>query len=230
MTYRGYRRVFAISHGVQDALTKWQPQLASRCKVIYNGVPAAFNEPRHKAAADPQVILSVGNLRTAKNYPLMLRAFAALARSDCEYWIAGDGPDKAALVALTRDLGISAQVRFLGHVTPLQQTLEQADVFLMASRWEGFGLAAVEAMNASLPLVISDIPGLRELNDHRRPCAITVDPASAASIAAGLRQLLDDPGQRRVLGQAAWARSARFSLQRMVDSYRDEYDALAHPQ
>jgi glycosyltransferase involved in cell wall biosynthesis len=55
---------------------------------------------------------------------------------------------------------MGSKVKFLGYVADIQPLLEQADIFLIASRWEGFGLAAVEAMNASLPVVASEVDGL----------------------------------------------------------------------
>ena len=156
----------------------------------------------------------------------MLSAVAHLGEQDFEYWIAGSGEKLVRLQRMTASLGIDEKVRFLGHVADLTPILEQADIFLMASKWEGFGLAAVEAMNATLPLVVSDVPGITEVVNCEPPCAIIVRPDSAASIAEGLNQLLASLEMRNELGAHSFERAKMFSIDRMKDSYLREYDAI----
>jgi glycosyltransferase involved in cell wall biosynthesis len=127
---------------------------------------------------------------------------------------------------LRRELGIESKVHFLGHVDSIPDLLAGADIFLMPSNWEGFGLSAVEAMNASLPLVVSNVPGLREIVNGGPACALLVDPESPEAIAAGLRQLLVSPALRGQFGKNAFKQAQNFSINSMVESYINLYDEL----
>ena len=224
--YRGFDRIYAISQGVENALLEWKPELKARTRVVLNGTHLPFKKPIVRTKTKSPVILSIGNLRESKNYEAMLSAVAHLGEQDFEYWIAGSGEKLAHLQRMAASLGIDEKVRFLGHVGDLTSILEQADIFLMASKWEGFGLAAVEAMNATLPLVVSDVPGITEVVDCEPPCAIIVQPDSAAAIAEGLSQLLASLEMRNELGAHSFERAKIFNIDRMKDSYLREYDAL----
>ena len=84
-------------------------------------------------------------------------------RPHVEYCIAGSGDLEDELKSLARELGIDEHVTFLGHIQDIPRLLAEADIFLIPSLWEGFGLAALEAMNAGLPVIASDVDGLKEL-------------------------------------------------------------------
>jgi glycosyltransferase involved in cell wall biosynthesis len=145
---------------------------------------------------------------------------------DFEYRIAGTGSEEEKLQTASNHLGIGSRVKFLGFVADMLPVWEDADIFLMPSLWEGFGLAAVEAMNASLPLVVSDVPGLREIIDTSRECAIVVDPLSSRSIAEALIRLLESDDLRSTLGLQAFNAAGRFEENHMVDAYFDLYCEL----
>ena len=85
---------------------------------------------------------------------------------------------------LEKSLGLEGKVRFLGHVDDVRGLLKKADIFLIPSRWEGFGLAAVEAMNAGLPVIASDVAGLREIVGRTPPSGLLVNPEKPGEIAA----------------------------------------------
>lgn len=224
--YPKFDRIIAISNGVEDELLKARPSLDGRTVVVENGIDLRFHapivRPRHKG---PIRIISVGRLTDVKNYPTALKALAKLNPGSFTYEIFGDGPERAALAALTDDLGLSEQVRFRGFVSDLGPELEAADIFLIPSKWEGFGLAAVEAMNTSLPIIASDVPGLREVLGS--DCAILVDPNSSNQIADAISRLCDVPDMRATMGKEGFKRSTDFSLNRSIDHHIDLYSALA---
>jgi glycosyltransferase involved in cell wall biosynthesis len=223
ITYVGYRQVVAISNGVEQELLNWRPALKGKTRVILNGVELYFKKEIQRASIRRLKVLSVGNPRPAKNYENALRAVALLKDLDFEYEIAGAGESLDELLRLRQELNLESRVRFLGHVEDVPSLLASADIFLMPSRWEGFGLAAVEAMNASLPLVVGDVPGLREIVEGASTCALFVDPISPESIAAGIRQLLASAPLRFELGQNAFSQAQKFSLEPMIESYINLY-------
>jgi len=201
------------------------PSVNKKIEIIPNGVLLAANSFEQLVSDEkPSIILSVGRLDYPKNYELALRALATLGASDVEYWIAGAGPDEPGLKQLCIELGIAKQVKFLGFVRDIPSLLNKADIFLMPSRWEGFGLAAVEAMNAGLPLVVSDVEGLREVVSKKS--AFIVPGQNPEDYAEALRLLCSNPVLRQSMGQAAFEESLKFSADAMIDSYVRLYESL----
>lgn len=105
-------------------------------------------------------VVFVGRLARQKDLPTLLQAFALVARSRRDAWltILGDGPERSALEALARQLGVAGQTRFLGFVKEPLTYLMDADVFALASDHEAFGYVLVEALSAGVPVVSTDCP------------------------------------------------------------------------
>ncbi|MEL7113683.1 MAG: glycosyltransferase, partial [Pseudomonadota bacterium] len=226
--YPAFQKVIAISDGVKRELVEARPSLSDRTLVIQNGCPLHFADPLLRdPAKSPLKIISVGRLVAAKNFPTALEAFARLDPQSATYTIAGSGQDQDALNGLSQDLGIADRVTFAGHVNDVPSLLRSADIFLIPSLWEGFGLAAVEAMNASLPIIASDVTGLREVVGTDGKAAFIVDSADTDAIAVRLQQLIDDASLRATMGRHGFERAKAFDYKRWVTSHLDLYHSLA---
>jgi glycosyltransferase involved in cell wall biosynthesis len=221
--YSGFDRIVAISEGVRAALGSWKPKIEPRVSVVTNGVTPIFDAVLTRPQRKTLRILSMGSLRVAKNYRKMIEAVSLLSDFDFEYWIAGEGSEKAELVQLADQLGVGEKVQFLGFVKDTGALMEQSDIFLMASTWEGFGLAALEAMNSSLPLVLSDIPGLNELAAGEEKNALLVSPSDEDEIASALGELLKSHALREQLGAAGFKKSQMHSESAMCLGYATLY-------
>jgi len=168
---------------------------------------------RRRATPDsgPPVLLFLSRIDPKKNLEGLLRALASVAqtRPDLILNIAGDGPADhvASMRALAANLSISDRVRWLGHLEDEAKTaaFEAADIFVLPSFSENFGIAAVEAMLAGLPCILGREVAIAEEAKRQGAC-VTVEPRPE-SIAAALVQLLDDfQGRRRMGDEArAWA-------------------------
>ena len=114
---------------------------------------------------DQKVVLHISNFRRVKNVPHVVKTFHQILQQGVsgKLLLVGDGPDRSNVEQLTRDLGIQDAVRFLGKQDPIQEILSIADLFLLTSGSEAFGLAPLEAMACNVPVVCSDIGGLPEL-------------------------------------------------------------------
>lgn len=217
--YRGFDRIAAISDDTRDALLGDHPAVAGRVSTIRNGALLRFAAPplRDTRPEEP-CILTVARLVPVKNIETALGALARLRDRPWRYVIAGDGPLRADLEARAAALGIADRVRFLGVVEDITTVLKGADLFLLPSLWEGFGLAAVEAMNAGVPVIASDVAGLRELvGPAGNP---VIDPMDEAGLSDAIVGLLDNPEQRAAIGARGFARAADFDKSGMVDAYR----------
>lgn len=225
LVYPTYQRIYCISQGTLDSLKRWMPDQQNKLKVVENGVKLSHGEFSSKQKTDRLVIVSAGRLHKQKNYETAIRAIALLKDLNIEYRIAGIGSEENALRAQCSHLKLEDTVKFYGYVNNIDSFLTEADIFLMPSRWEGFGLAAVEAMNAGLPVIASNVPGIREVLDTPRPCGILVSPDSPDEIASAVRALKHQ-NKRQALGKRAFMRSRCFSEERMTERYRDEYNQL----
>ncbi|MCI4350152.1 MAG: glycosyltransferase family 4 protein [Thermoplasmata archaeon] len=162
-----------------------------------------------------RVIAFAGRLVPHKGVDGLLRVLPDLP-ADVALLVIGRGPHLAPLKAFARRLGVEDRVRFLSDVSDdaLPSHLGVADLFVFPSqnRLEGFGLVVAEAMATGLPVVIADMPGVREVIEPGRE-GLLVEPMIRGDLAAKLRELLDDPERRRRMGRAARQRAEeRFAL------------------
>ncbi|MFJ1253083.1 glycosyltransferase family 4 protein [Cupriavidus sp. CuC1] len=207
-------RLICVAQG-ERALAASLPIPAARVSVIRNGI--ADSGALATPGAPLRRIVMVARLAAPKRADLLIRAFARAALPDCEMVLAGEGPQMAALQALADALA-PGHVQFAGPVTDVPALLASAQAFALASDHEGFPLSVLEAMRAGLPVVASDLPGIREQLDGGASGLLVAgddEPAWAAALA----RLAGDPALRESLGRNARTRWAReFGLAPMAEA------------
>ena len=175
LTYMLSDLIVCNSGNTEISVTAWRKRLFPRVrtKVIYNGVNLRMiaetktNNSRPRKNPDKFLIGSVGRLVPAKDYQTLIRAFAAFHKTvpSSELMLVGDGFMRESLEQLADDMGIGHSVTFCGALSrqEVYERLSSFDLFVMSSRWEGFGNAMVEAMLTNVPVVASRIEPLREI-------------------------------------------------------------------
>ena len=157
-----------------------------------------------------------------KGLDTLLDAIAILARErgDLEIRIAGRGKDVERVAEQVQALGIAANVRLLGSVSDEERNalLAGALLQLMPSRFEGFGLAAAEAMAAGVPLIATSVGSLPEVVDAPRG-GVLVPPDNAVALADAARKLLDDADARNALSSSARESARRFRWSAVADAH-----------
>ncbi len=195
----------------------------SKIHLIYNGVPCLTGQLVAPRGEGPMVIGAVGRLAWEKGLDVLVRAMAWLP--GCRLVLAGAGSWRTSLEQLCREVGVEERVDFVGVVEPSWPEKLGLDVVVVPSRNEGFGLTAVEAMRAGLPVVVSDVGGLPEVLG--RHGAVFVPPGDPESLAAALRELADDPERRVQLGRAGrMAVEGRYTVEEMVGTYVRVFDSV----
>ena len=175
-----------------------------------------------------RIILFLGVLRYYKGLDVLVRA---MARVPGRLLIAGQGPQRASLEALTRELGLTDRISFLGEVSDSERRLllHACDVFALPSidRSEAFGIAQLEAMACGKPVVSSDLPtGVRLVNQDGVTGRL-IRPGDPDALAGVLNQLLEDDALRAGLGKAARLRvEQEFTAERMITRTLDLYDEV----
>ena len=115
---------------------------------------------------DSYVMVSVGELNKNKNHSTVIKALKQVNNTNIYYIICGTGPLKGKLSSLIEDLGLASHVKLLGYRSDIPEILHVSDLFIFPSKREGLGLAALEAMASGLPIVTSDIHGIRDYSKN----------------------------------------------------------------
>lgn len=166
---------------------------ATHTRVLYNYVEDRYFKtgPPHSTGESMRMVCT-GSLKLQKNYPFLIGALA-----DCKVAftldIYGDGPEKHDLTQRLQEHDLTARVQLKGTSKNLHELLPQYDLFVMASTYEGFGIAPFEAMAAGLPCLLSDIPAFQEIIGDS---ALYFDPYDANHFTSQLEALASNPSLR----------------------------------
>ncbi|MGI8768594.1 MAG: glycosyltransferase family 4 protein [Propionibacteriaceae bacterium] len=163
---------------------------------------------RAELGADPSatVMLTIGRLAPQKNLGMLMEIASQLVgRPELQFWLAGDGPERAAVAATIAQRNL--RVTMLGRRDDVPDLLAAADVCLLTSRWEARALVAQEALQAGLPLLATRVGGIPELVGA---AAMLVRSSDAAGAASGIEQLAAHPDRRRRLRALGLAQAATW--------------------
>jgi N-acetyl-alpha-D-glucosaminyl L-malate synthase BshA len=224
-----------------DALTAVSGYLAEETRktfgvnkpieVIYNSVDFERFNPRnnpccrkHFASQDEKILVHVSNFRPVKRVLDAVRIFAQVAsRMPARLLMVGDGPDLPAARKLASELQVCSRINFLGNQEAVEPILSCADLFVLPSAYESFGLAALEAMSCGLPVIATDAGGLKEVI---RPgvdgwlCEV----GDHTCMAERAIQILSDEATRQKMGKAGRERAIKeFAPERIVPQYEQVY-------
>jgi glycosyltransferase involved in cell wall biosynthesis len=223
LAYRLATKVVANSQAARQILEQ-EGVASSSIAVIPNGLDLhAFAE--RKPTGSIRNIITVANLRREKNHETLLAAAAILLRTypGLRFQIVGNGPRRGELEELARARGLEAHVDFLGHREDIPSLLAAADAYVLPSRTEAFPNGAIEAMAAGLPVVASDVGGLRDLIVKGRT-GVLVPPGDPDALALALQSFIDNPAGAEAIGRAGRAEvHQRYAFDRMIAAFEDLY-------
>ncbi len=176
---------------------------------------------------DEFIIAHVSNFRKVKRVGDVIRVFSKVLESGipAKLLLVGDGPDRQNAEDICREFNTCKDVRFLGKQEKVEEVLSIADLFIMPSGSETFGLAALEAMSCSVPVISSNIGGLPELNIHGESgylCNLgDVDKMAEYAI-----NILKDSELRKTMSENARKRASQFEQEKIVNMYEAYYEEV----
>jgi N-acetyl-alpha-D-glucosaminyl L-malate synthase BshA len=213
-------------------MTLEQFQVSRPIEVIPNFVDVSVYSPERRdrsafAAPGQKVLLHISNFRPVKRVLDVVRIFERVAREvDAVLLMVGEGPERSSAQALARRLGLQERLRFLGTQESIEEIAGMADVFLLPSELESFGLSALEAMACAVPVVGSDAGGLPEVVKHTES-GYLLPVGDVEGMASRTLEILKDEERRREMGQAGRRRAeSLFSAERVVSQYERFYDRV----
>jgi len=213
--------VLAVSRAVAETVA------GTRVEIVYPGLQISQGAKRGLKNG-PIVLGSAGRLVPIKGFVDLLWALALLRSEfpDLSLEIAGDGDQRAALLAMVEALGLAGTVRFLGWQSHLAEIFSRWDIFVAPSLEESFSIVTLEAMVAGLPVVASDVGGLRELIRDGQT-GYLVAPAAPGLLALALCNLIRDAPLRMRIGAAARRRAEEnFTSAQMAAKISEIYERV----
>ena len=192
---------------------------------LYRRVSADHVRHRYSRPND-RIIMHTSNFRAVKRVEDVIRIFHEIHKKiPSTLILIGDGPDRSQCELLTRELNLQDSVRFLGKQVELVELLSAADLFLMPSQSESFGLSALEAMACGVPVISSSVGGLPELQVHGQTGFIAefgdIDRMARYAI-----DLLSSPSKHKIFSDAARARALEFDSSRIITQYETYYERV----
>jgi N-acetyl-alpha-D-glucosaminyl L-malate synthase BshA len=227
-------RVTAVSQFLKDETVRSFGCANERVDVIPNFVDPEVYSPnrrdetlRREIAGDAAVLLHISNFRPVKRVRDVVATFAKVREKTAAVLVmVGDGPDRGLAEEEARKLGVLDDVRFLGRIDAVAPLLAIADVYLLTTDRESFGLSALEAMASGVPVVAAGVGGITEVVEDGVSGALLPVGDTSAMAAASLR-LIQDPVLWKKQGAAAVARArAMFAKDDIVSRYEAVYKSL----
>lgn len=213
--------VIAISNAVRDfVIRRGEVGRGGTVSVVYYGFSSEIVEPSQNNLG--LVFGTISRLTEQKDLPTMLRAFALFCRShpDAQLHIVGEGPLRPQLEKLINELGIQKQTKLLGRTSEIDAFLDSLDVFLLTSKYEGFGMVLLEAISRSVPIIASNNGAIIEVLGKDSPSLFSI--GDYRELADKIYKMLD-PSFRFQLTSSNRNRLGEFTIQRMLASLDSIY-------
>ena len=234
--YRAAAKIIAVSQCVSSALIN-SGLRAGDISVIADGVPTGNLssqtdrvEARRSMGIEPDALLigCIAALTPDKGQEILIRAFAQIRARfpNCQLLLVGDGPCRAKLAALVRELDLDGAVYFTGFLENLQNAYAAIDLFAFLAQAEALGTALLLAMANGLPVVASAVGGIPEVVENEKN-GLLVKNQNPEVVASAVERLFADPAFGARLGSAARETIlTRFSQEHMVQQTLDLYEHL----
>ncbi len=219
----GWSVPVALSPEVQRTIGAFYGLKTEAVPVIYNGVDLSRCMPKTDYRTEEVTLVHVGRFNAQKNHRGLLQAFRKVLEKapNCRLNLVGDGELRQELEDYARELGISEKTCFLGSQSNVYPFLNDADIFLLPSNYEGMPMTIIEAMGTGLPIVASKVGGVPDMITDRESGLLTsIDPEE---VAEAILALVGSEALRQSIGQRAKEDSKRFSADYMAKRYLEVY-------
>lgn len=223
--YNQYNFIITVTDGVRNNLLDWiGPDLSSKVLSIING-SRFFSYKERNSLKKCIKFISVGSLTKNKGFERTIRALSQLKNRNWQYEIVGIGPLKSELENLINSLDLKDKVILSGWSSNLEKKYHNADIMLIPSIYEGFGLVAIEGMSTGLPIVASDLVGINEIVSSSVSSCFLVKVSEdifewVNKIELCISILEKDP---LFISKVSYQHSQKFSLDKMTRNYVNLY-------
>lgn len=215
----------AISHEIQ-ALTQSYYHLKTTPELVYNPVDVSRYSQLEKKKRKNFTFVNVGRLYEAKNQILLVKAFEKILedQSDTDLFILGDGPLKEELETYLKEHKLTQHIFMEGNVENVEQYLAEADAFVLSSNYEGLPLVILEAMASGLPIVSTDVGGVKDVVTDN---GLLVEPHSIEKLASAMMQIKANAEMREDFSERSKRNVMQFDSSIIAQEYIALYEKYA---
>ncbi|MFN4234236.1 MAG: N-acetyl-alpha-D-glucosaminyl L-malate synthase BshA [Bacteroidia bacterium] len=235
---------FAINHSdvvtsVSESLkedTYKHFKITREIKVIPNFVCTdVFKDAREKLSPEvvkqyapkgEKILMHISNFRKVKRVEDVVYVFDKVRKKiPSKLLLVGDGPERQKVENLCRELGTCNDIYFIGKIKSTEHALAMADLFLLPSEFESFGLAALEAMASGVPVISSNTGGLPEVNQHSKS-GFLANVGDVEAMANFAIQILENENTLKQFRKGAFEQALKFDIRKILPLYEDLYKSL----
>ncbi|MFC0344185.1 glycosyltransferase [Epilithonimonas hispanica] len=225
--YRFADKVVGVSQSVKNYLVSINEISENKGEVIYNPVSIPTQFP--KAVSEKFEIVYVGRLEAVKNVEGLIRAFANSENDNMHLTIVGDGRERNNLEELTSHLKMESKVTFVGFSSEPSKYLSNADLFVLPSYSEGFGIAAAEAMFLQIPVLCSNVGGIPEFVVNGENGWL-FNPNNIDELSSKLNDIfvLDNAALKQIGLNGYNSVNTQFTIEKYIQNLERFYNKLSH--
>lgn len=224
--------ITAVSNNLREETYRFFP-IKKEIEVIYNFVDVSrFSKKpidafkKTLAPNGERVLTHASNFRKVKRVGDVIRIFDAVNKIiPSKLLMVGDGPERNPAEELCRELGLADAVRFVGKQEQMEEVLAISDLFLLTSDYESFGLSALEAMAAYVPVISTNAGGLPEINIHGKT-GFMADVGDVESMSNYALEILKDDETLNLFKEQAYQHACTFDIQNIVPQYEALYEKV----
>ena len=220
------RRIVTVCESDRQLAIESDVSDPDRFVTIHNAMPDVTDDLRADPGADPPRLLMVARFAAQKDHATLFRALVTLLELDWRLDLVGSGPQEESVRALARSLGLSDRVQFLGMREDVPDLIAASQLYLLISHWEGFPRSILEALRGGVPVVATDVGGVREAVVDGET-GFVVPKNDDVLLADRLKSLIRDAGLRVTMGQAARSHyEGHFTFDRLKRESLQLYDSV----
>lgn len=234
--YKQANRIITSSSGIKHNLLNDLNICKSKFQVVYNPVDLEFinesirQDPLHIIEKDYFNLIAVGRLVEQKGFDILIKAVSILFKNDknVKLYILGEGEEKSSLIKLANDLGIKDRVIFTGFLKNPWVEIKQADLFVLSSRWEGFGNVIIEAMASGTAVISTDCDyGPSEIIQNGYN-GMLINNINEEELASGIIEIMNSKKVREKYLRNSIKMIKKFNIDNFIKEYENTIELLFH--
>ena len=223
--YGRYEKLISISEQTQVALQGWLQSNDNRFVVIQNGVDTKVFSSIHREKI-PNSLIMVSRFARSKDQETVIRAMKLLDEKVTVRFV-GDGENLEHCKQVAKEMGVERQVVFLGARADVANLVAESYIGIQSSNWEGFGLTAVEMMAAGLPVIATEVDGLKQVVEG---AGLLFSVGDVETLAQHVKHIFNDKIFYDSLSEASKERAGEYDVSMTARLYVDVYKSLSNGQ
>lgn len=224
IVYGQYFKLVSVSVETQNSLKVWLKEESDRFFVISNGIDLNAYKFANNKSDFLYTLLMISRFGQEKDQATLINALQWL-REDVHAVFVGDGETKSSCKELACNVGVAERCHFVGVQSDIPYWVSKADIGVLSTHWEGFGLAVVEMMAGKLPVVASDVEGLKQVVDG---AGLLFPEGDDRALAEVINQLIKNPDYRKQIAERCYERASLYDIRQTVKGYIEIYQSLCN--